>query len=145
MSAVILSYSNLPYNIKNNTYNINNSLLSNISINQKINDYISPYFTFQNNIINNNSNILSQTKIDFYLGLIDTIDKLILTNYIKDTQEIMIPAKVDNNADYSITKIMDINVDLLMAYYVIKYSDDTCVDQGKLDLLKIELSEIANT
>jgi hypothetical protein len=111
-----------------------------VPVNQKINEYTSPYYGLQSNNINSGSNVLTQSKIDFYLGLINTIDKLILTSYIKDTQEIMIPNKVEYNTDYSVTKTMDINIDLVMAYYVIKYSDDTYVDPVKLEQLKKELS-----
>ena len=142
MSKVILSYNSLPCNIQNCTYNINNNLLYYIPVNQKIIEYNSPYFNLSNNI--NNSNILTKAKIDFYLSILNTIDKLILTSYIKDTQEIMIPATVNYNTDYSVTKTMDINIDLLMAYYVIKYSDDLYVDPVKLEQLRIELSNLCS-
>jgi hypothetical protein len=79
-----------------------------------------------------------QNSIEFYINVLNAIDNMILLDFIRDNQAI----STTNNINYSVTKTTDINIDMALVYYSIKYPTDTTVDSGKLDLLKKELDKI---
>ena len=62
---------------------------------------------------------------------------MILLDFIRDTQITVQP----NTADYSVTKTNDINFDITLVYYSIKYPLDTAVDPAKLLDVKREIAE----
>jgi hypothetical protein len=79
-----------------------------------------------------------QNSIEFYINVLNAIDNMILLDFIRDNQAI----STTNNINYSVIKTNDINLDMSLVYYSIKYPTDTTVDSGKLDLLKKELDKI---
>jgi hypothetical protein len=77
-------------------------------------------------------------QVEFYKDILDTIDNMILLEFIKtrilyDKHEFY---------DYSVTQRIDVNIDILLAYYVIRYPTDTAVDEIKLQALRIELQQL---
>lgn len=76
-----------------------------------------------------------QNSIEFYINVLNAIDNMILLDFIRDNQTI----SSTNNINYSVTRTNDINLDMVLIYYSIKYPLDTTVDTGKLDLLRKEL------
>jgi hypothetical protein len=75
--------------------------------------------------------------VQFYKDVLNAIDNMILLDYIRDY---VMPQKVDT-VNYFVTKTLDVNLDLALAYYAIKYPNDTSVDTTKLQ----ELSAIIET
>jgi hypothetical protein len=80
----------------------------------------------------------NECQVDFYVDILDTIDSMILLEFIKTR------ILFDKNElyDYNVTQTVDVNLDILLAYYVIKYPEDTSVDENKLKVLRIELQEL---
>ena len=76
-----------------------------------------------------------QNSIEFYINVLNAIDNMILLDFIRDNQTL----STTNNINYSVTRTNDINLDMVLIYYSIKYPLDTTVDSGKLDLLRKEL------
>lgn len=74
--------------------------------------------------------------IEFYINVINAIDNMILLDFIRDNQTIT----STNIIDYSVTKTNDINIDMALVYYSIKYPTDSIVDSAKLEQIKNELN-----
>lgn len=71
--------------------------------------------------------------VQFYKDVLNAIDNMILLDYIRDY---VMPQKIDT-VNYFVTKTLDVNLDLALAYYAIKYPNDTSVDTTKLQELSI--------
>ena len=71
--------------------------------------------------------------VQFYKDVLNAIDNMILLDYIRDY---VMPQKVDT-VNYFVTKTLDVNLDLALAYYAIKYPNDTSVDTIKLQELSV--------
>ena len=71
--------------------------------------------------------------VQFYKDVLNAIDNMILLDYIRDY---VMPQKVDT-VNYFVTKTLDVNLDLALAYYDIKYPNDTSVDTIKLQELSV--------
>ena len=69
--------------------------------------------------------------VQFYKDVLNAIDNMILLDYIRDY---VMPQKIDT-VNYFVTKTLDVNLDLALAYYAIKYPNDTSVDTTKLQEL----------
>ena len=69
--------------------------------------------------------------VQFYKDVLNAIDNMILLDYIRDY---VMPQKIDT-VNYFVTKTLDVNLDLALAYYAIKYPNDTSVDTIKLQEL----------
>ena len=69
--------------------------------------------------------------VQFYKDVLNAIDNMILLDYIRDY---VMPQKIDT-INYFVTKTLDVNLDLALAYYAIKYPNDTSVDTTKLQEL----------
>lgn len=76
-----------------------------------------------------------KNSIEFYIDVLDAIDNMILLDFIRDNKV----SSTSNNIDYSVTKTTDINLDMALIYYSIKYPLDTTVDSAKLYNIKVEL------
>ena len=71
--------------------------------------------------------------VQFYKDVLNAIDNMILLDYIRDY---VMPQKIDT-VNYFVTKTLDVNLDLALAYYAIKYPNDTSVDTIKLQELSV--------
>lgn len=77
------------------------------------------------------NSLLSELSINFYLDVLNAIDNMILLDYLRDN----VITDTLEPVDYYVTKTLDLNLDLALAYYAVKYPLDTTVDQHKLDEL----------
>ena len=90
----------------------------------------------------NNSNItqinsfLLEQNTQFYINILNAIDNMMLLDYIRDN---VVPEETDP-VQYNVTQTLDIDLDLALAYYTIKYPEDTYVDPIKLEGIKILIS-----
>ena len=149
-----LNYNGLSKVTQRKINTINNLLFSSSPINLKMTlqeqqKVLDPILSGRNYVIENvvqikNTNIKfidsfnCSEQVEFYKDILDTIDNMILLEFIKtrvlyDKHEFY---------DYSVTQRVDVNIDILLAYYVIKYPTDTAVDELKLQALRIELQEL---
>jgi hypothetical protein len=73
--------------------------------------------------------------VQFYKDLLDTIDNMILLDYLRDNvmPQDTIPT------EYSVVKTNDIGLDVALIYYTIVYPMDTEVDPTKLAAIQTEL------
>jgi hypothetical protein len=129
-----------------------NNILFNISINRK-QDTLEPlksnietipeYISTAKQLINQQ---LSLTTIQpgfgglyskqFYNNVLNAIDNMILVDFIKNHQQNITP----NQVNYTLSQSSNINLDIVLAYYSVKYPLDTTIDIVKLNAIKIELN-----
>lgn len=154
MSNVKLNYNGLSKNMQRKMSSINNLLFASTPVNLKMTlqeqqKILDPTLSGKNYIIENivqikNTSIklidsfTNECQVEFYQDILDTIDNMILLEFIKTR------ILIDKNVlyDYSVTQTVDVNLDILLAYYVIKFPEDTSVDENKLKTLKLELQEL---
>lgn len=75
--------------------------------------------------------------VEYYIDILDIIDNIILLEFIR-TRILYDKAEL---YDYSVTENINVTIDILLAYYVIKYPDDDFVDENKLKDLRVEMLE----
>jgi hypothetical protein len=154
ISGIKLNYNGLSKYTQKKMASINNLLYASTPVNLKMTlqeqqKVLDPTLSGKNYIIENivqikNTNIklidsfTNECQVDFYTDILDTIDNMILLEFIKTR------ILFDKNElyDYSVTQTVDVNLDILLAYYVIKFPEDTSVDENKLKALKLELHEL---
>lgn len=129
-----------------------NSLLGNISINRKQDtlepiksniEIIPEYLSTAKQLINQQ---LALTVIQpgfgglyskqFYANILNSIDNMILVDFIKNNQQNITP----NQINYNLSQSSNVNLDLALAYYSVKYPLDITIDIIKLNAIKIELN-----
>jgi uncharacterized protein YbcC (UPF0753/DUF2309 family) len=74
----------------------------------------------------------TKENVQFYKDVLNAIDNMILLDYMRDN---VMPQQVEP-VEYFVTKTLDLNLDLAIAYYVVKYPEDETVDQNKLEDLR---------
>ncbi len=85
-------------------------------------------------------NFTKPDNIKFYKDLLNAIDNMILLDYIKSN--VLEPTA--RAADYDLVKSTDINVNLALFYYSVKYPEDKIINETKLNIIKAELKATFN-
>lgn len=74
----------------------------------------------------------NKENVQFYKDVLNAIDNMILLDFMRDY---VMPQKLEP-VEYFVTKTLDLNLDLAIAYYVVKYPEDVSVDAIKLEGLR---------
>lgn len=164
MNPIILSYNNLPIAQQNNMFSSNNILLKRTPINQKpsnfsnTNKVLDPtldssscFYNNNNsssNINNNNINTIVEItpiKVDFYKEVIKTMDNFILLDF-KNNDLVLHENNIDENYydSNNTNKVLNLDISMILAYYIITYPDDVTIDSAKLLLLQNTLNSLLN-
>jgi hypothetical protein len=80
---------------------------------------------------------ITTNDIVFYRLMINAIDNMIMTTFIRDY---IMPQKLEP-VEYYVTKSNDINMDIALFYYTVEYPTDTTVDTAKLNKIKEQLTQ----
>jgi hypothetical protein len=155
MNSIILSYNNLPIAQQNNMFSSNNILLKRTPINQKpsnssnTNKVLDPTLDSSSCFYNNN-NIntiveITPIKVDFYKEVIKTMDNFILLDF-KNNDLALHENNIDENYydSNNTNKVLNLDISMILAYYIITYPDDVTVDSAKLLLLQNTLNSLLN-
>jgi hypothetical protein len=153
MNNIKLSYDGLNKKIQRKVTSNNNFIYHFVPINLKMtlqeqqkildtslagkNYLVENTITIRNTDIKLIDGFTGKCEVEYYLDILDIIDNMILLEFIKTR------ILFDKNElyDYSITENINITIDILLAYYVIKYPEDSSVNETKLKDLRIELQE----
>jgi hypothetical protein len=80
---------------------------------------------------------ITDNDIVFYRLMLNAIDNMIMTTFIRDY---IMPQKLEP-VEYYVTKSNDINMDIALFYYTVEYPTDTTVDTSKLNKIKEQLTQ----
>ena len=159
MNSIILSYNNLPISKQNDMFSSNNILLKRTPINQKpsntsnTNKVLDPTLdtsscSYNNNNSSNNTNNtntiveITPIKVDFYKEVIKTMDNFILLDFKNND------LLINNDENYydsnNTNKVLNLDISMILAYYIITYPSDVTVDSAKLLLLQNTLNSLLN-